>query len=66
MDKNKVQTIFRNVYWGVGGHGSFLRKFGSAIAAADPANYAILEEAALKFIEKYNLNRPPFTLEVYE
>ncbi|MBI9069150.1 MAG: hypothetical protein JEZ09_17775 [Salinivirgaceae bacterium] len=61
IEKEVVQIIFRNVKLGVGRHGSLLTFFAETILHADVQNFVILYPAALQLIEKYDLNRPPYT-----
>lgn len=51
----QVFEIFRKIAAGERRHGSFLTAFAQAYVKADQGNRAVLQEAALKFVEKYSL-----------
>lgn len=61
LNNNEIKTIFSAIYHGVGNHGSFLSSFASAVSHADPQNFELLKDVAIKLIEKYDLNKDQYT-----
>jgi hypothetical protein len=55
LSDNQIITIFAEIHAGRGNHGGFLRAFAAALLRADPLNFGIMREAALKLISKYDL-----------
>jgi len=57
MTDSQILHIFVEISLGRGRHGSFLCRFGEAVMAADPMNFAILLPSARLLIEKYELEK---------
>lgn len=51
-----ILKIFRNIYYGKGSHGSFLRSLADCVIRADNDNFNILKGSLLQIINNYNLN----------
>jgi hypothetical protein len=52
----QILYIFVEIFSGRRRHGSFLTSFAEAVTRADPSNFAILREAAIILIAKYELS----------
>ena len=66
LTTDKVRAIFHSIYFGVGGHGSFLKNLANAVMSADGDNFKILKPSLEEIIEKYNLNRPEYLADNYD
>lgn len=56
----KIRAIFHSIHFGIGNHGSFLRKLADTVLSADGDNFNILRPSLEEIIEKYDLNKNPY------
>ncbi len=54
---HQLHYIYREIAFGRGGHGSFLRAFSDAYIRADGENKDLLDAAANNIVKKYRLNQ---------